>query len=181
VFGALVLSKEARVTLLAEPELTRATAARGSGVDVEVVGGGANGQSRVIDEQEGRERQHTRQALRSHLSNVAVLSLQTSEADCEEGEESESREPLMKRFSRAKLGKMCAEVIGTLSFLTATTTVAARGCNTASLHPVMSQLPCYQPPKPALRVIATDFQRGPFLFCYPLMGPTSLACRLRGC
>jgi|MGYP006876494500 ribosomal protein S9 len=50
--------------LLAEPELTRATAARGSGVDVdvEVVGGGASGQSRVIDEQEGHECQHTRQA-----------------------------------------------------------------------------------------------------------------------
>ena len=72
--------------LLAEPELTRATAARGSGVDVdvEVVGGGASGQSRVIDEQEGRERQHTRQALSSHLSNVAVLSSQASEADRED-------------------------------------------------------------------------------------------------
>ena len=64
MIGALVLSKGARVLLLAEPELTRATAARGSGVDVdvEVVGGGASGQSWVIDEQEGRERQHTRQA-----------------------------------------------------------------------------------------------------------------------
>ena len=92
----------------------------------------------------------------------------------------------MKRFSRAKLGKMCAEAIGTLSFLTTTTTVAARGCNTASLHPVMSPLPRYQPPKPALRVTATDFRRrpdisryrdevGPFPFRYPLMGPTSLA------
>ena len=50
--------------LLAELELTRVTAARGSGVDVdvEVVGGGASGQSRVIDEQEGHECQHTRQA-----------------------------------------------------------------------------------------------------------------------
>ena len=36
MIGALVLSKEARVMLLAEPELTRATAARGSGVDVDV-------------------------------------------------------------------------------------------------------------------------------------------------
>jgi hypothetical protein len=32
----LVLSKEARVMLLAELELTRVTAARGSGVDVDV-------------------------------------------------------------------------------------------------------------------------------------------------
>jgi hypothetical protein len=70
----------------------------------------------------------------------------------------------MKRFSRAKLGKMCAEAIGTLSFLTANTTVAARGCNTASLHPVMSLLPHYQ--KPALRVTATDFQRGPDISRY---------------
>ena len=93
MIGALVLSKEARVMLLAEPELTRATAARGSGVDVDVefVGGGASGQSRVIDEQEGRECQHTRQALSSHLSNVAVLSSQASEADREEGEERVAR------------------------------------------------------------------------------------------
>ena len=51
-----------------------------------------------------------------HLSSVAVSSSRASEADREEGEESESREPSMKRFSRAKLGKMCAEAIGTLSF-----------------------------------------------------------------
>ena len=101
-----------------------------------------------------------------HLSSVAVSSSRASEADREEGEESESREPSMKRFSRAKLGKMCAEAIGTLSFLTATTTVAARGCNTASLHPVMSPLPRYQPPKPALRVMATDFQRRPDISRY---------------
>ena len=101
-----------------------------------------------------------------HLSSVAVSSSRASEADREEGEESESREPSMKRFSRAKLGKMCAEAIGTLSFLIATTTVAARGCNTASLHPVMSPLPRYQPPKPALRVTATDFQRGPDISRY---------------
>ena len=122
-----------------------------------------------------------------HLSSVAVSSSRASEADREERRRGVARGIVtIKHFSRARLGETCAEPISALSFLAATTSVAAWGCKTAILHPVMSPLSHYQPRKSALRVTATDFQRdpgisryrdevGPFPFRYPLMGPTSLA------